>query len=697
MRLPRLLLLPLLFTASCGGGGESGSFPLPLGEASGEGEFSISEWEFAAKREVEVTDLGDSIVLEAALPAQGWSAMGSAGLWSAPRPFASALHRSERVTGGLRHPELDLRLFDGALSALQLDALDPGTYVVTSHAVFVQLEADASPPDGMRFGVELERGLHRGEEWRPVVGGVTGEGLAVWTGEERSVTVAIPPHSALQLYAAVELLGSATEEAPLVLALAIEGKEYWRWEAAPIEGLAGAAHRIALPSEGLEEAELTFTTTGPPARVAIFAPRIVPREAEVARDGPPDLILFLADTFRADNLAAYGGLPDTTPFLDALATRSRFFHRAWAPAAWTLPSQASMFTGLQPVQHGARSTFDVVSGELLTLAEGLRAHGYRTVAVTDSGYVSRNFGFDQGFELFVERRDWNLVETLRVVEELRALEDDRPLFLFIQTFRTHVPYRVGVEENVRVAQLLLRDFSRRVAALGGDGSLSLEEAGARYHELYRRGARGLDAAFAPWFTGLEKSGYFRRGHFLFTSDHGEEFTEHGAHGHGGEHWEERVRIPLFLYGPEIEPRIVDHAATLRDLPRTFAALAGIEPDRAWGGTDLLRLDADRPVRTYSLLPTGENLLTILDGTHKVHLDLDLEHPAGSTLRHVFDLAVDPREQEDLLRQSPTWAERLWRHAESEVAREVIPVVETERTVIDEETRRYLREIGYGGW
>lgn len=164
---------------------------------------------------------------------------------------------------------------------------------------------------------------------------------------------------------------------------------------------------------------------------------------------PPNLILFVIDTLRADRLGSYGNARAATPNLDAFAGEAMLFERAHAPAARTAPSHASLFTSTYPATHGVWNvTFDAAGEQLhprladasITLAEVLRDAGYATAAVADGGWLTRVRGMDQGFETF-DSDNLGVVNRIdRALEWLDERDRDRPFFLFLHTYEVHVPY-----------------------------------------------------------------------------------------------------------------------------------------------------------------------------------------------------------------------------------------------------------------
>jgi len=612
--------------------------------------------------------------------------------WSAPMPdFAGSRNlfglRVEVRGDGTPVEKLDLAHPSGAILAPH--------YTLTSKELILWLPADAQPFARTEVSIFLGRGAPQGETWRAPVEGTIGDGLCVWPGERTAIRCDLPPASALRF----RLAGTRWDEAldPVTYRVRLDGELLFEERRVLDRDRAATTHTLPLPPEGRAGALLEFSVEGRGATTAFLVPVVGPRELD-APPARPDLVLFIADTFRADNLALHGGAPDLTPALDALAARSLRFLEARSPATSTLPAHASLFTGLFPTQHGAINERSVPAS-LPMLAEVLASVGYRTAAITDSGFASRQFGLDRGFQVFDERpySKRKLVDLIEVARAERAADDGRPLFLFVQTYRVHAPYRAGLEES----QVDLRRFNAKVREWvrannrPGQTEEVIEAAHARFREdylaLYHAGVRAFDEALAPWLTELDADGFYERGALVFTSDHGEEFFEHGDRGHGGPAYEERIRIPLLLRGEGIEPGDVLWPCSLTDVGPTLARLAGAAAPAGWIGRSLLTLDSDRPQLHYNENRDGRYLAAFDRGRKLFFEEGDL---ASGALSAAYDLERDPGETRDALAEGAIWPEELrtellplWKL----LGRPAGDAVDTE---VDPALQELLRELGY---
>ena len=488
-----------------------------------------------------------------------------------------------------------------------------------------------------------------------------------------------------------------------------------RWQTIPLPGTGGT---------------LTLAPAGDAAgEVLVVAPSLTRPRAASPR---PDLLVFLADTFRADNLAHAGGDPALTPVLNAWAEGAVTFQRAWSTSSWTLPSQASLLTGLMPLRHGAVYEQLALDERHETLPELLGRAGYRTVAVTEGGFVVPSFGLAQGFEEFVVGPSNDLDATLANLRAVLERGDGRPLFLYLQTFRAHSDYVATDDARAALAGLFAAppttgtwDFRALMERIGtdvgdpdfltplGTNAVMADEvlahpALADLERLYRGGSWDVDAGFGAFLALLEEHG-LEDAPLVFTSDHGEAFGEHGIAGHGNSAFEEQVRVPLVVRAPGMPPHVSDAPASLLDLGPTLCELADVAVPAHWEGRSLvgeLRRDpaaaAARPTAVVAFecpnLPSGLPAeFAVLAGDRKLVGVLDV---AATVLRPdlvAYDLAADPGETHPLtLADGPTWVAELADEAERLVARYRDAHYPAQTIQLTPEAEAELRAMGYLG-
>jgi arylsulfatase A-like enzyme len=214
-------------------------------------------------------------------------------------------------------------------------------------------------------------------------------------------------------------------------------------------------------------------------------------------------------------------------------------------------------------------------------------------------------------------------------------------------------------------------------------------------DLYLGAVHDLDRGFGVFLGMLERRG-LGSAFLLFTSDHGEAFGEHDNLMHGTGVWDELTRVPLLVRGPGLEPRRVPWSATLVDVARTLADMAGVEPAPDWRGASLLRLEEDRPAFLFDCALGGRNhRAAVVDGPRKLLIADEDEAIAEGRALGLYDLSDDPAERENRLGPS-TWTDedRAWlRRALAAVRR---PVVEAATATLDADAAEAMGALGYAG-
>ena len=400
------------------------------------------------------------------------------------------------------------------------------------------------------------------------------------------------------------------------------------------------------------------------------------------RAARPDVALIVVDTLRADALSCYGNPRPTTPHLDALARSGVLFEQALAHAPNTTASHATLFTGLHPGAHGADNTLvdggrpAALEDAFVTLAERLAAAGWRTAAFTDGVALGRAWNLLQGFA----RVECDSAGVAAKIEQALAFldgpDDGRPRFLFVHTYQVHQPYTAPEPWATRFdpdydGPLAAPDRANR-AAWNEHGELPPHDLAADPARLSARDLEHLvalyhgelaytDEALAPLLERLDPGWVV-----AVTSDHGEEFGEHGQVGHR-QLFAETLHVPLILRAPDGPRGVrVRGRVGLLDLHATLLAAAGLDaPD---GALDLL------DVARGGALPERAHFAQRNDSLHlgqraplyrSVRLGpraLIERFESDPPLRLAFDLDLDPAEREPLDVPWDDLAERLARHA-----------------------------------
>lgn len=336
-----------------------------------------------------------------------------------------------------------------------------------------------------------------------------------------------------------------------------------------------------------------------------------------------NVLLVSLDSVRADRVEARRLGKPLAPSLARVAAEGATFTQAYSAYPNTLGSHSTLFTGLAPSEHRMAAVRDAGEDFLLkhgvtNLAGEFRAAGYATAAFTEDAFLSKDFGFDTGFEVFEEgpkgdpfRFPAHARDTVdRTLAWLKS-RPASPFFVFVHSYEAHVPYEPS-PENLRAvvgeeAAGPASPFARRFDGLQSiafhRGTLPLTPADlARIADLYDAEVHGLDAELGRLLAFLDGTGLASSTLVVLLADHGEEFGERAILGHGESLHESGLHVPLLLRLPGTIPAgtRVETPVGLGDVGPTIAELAGIgaifEDTHARSLSASLRgEDIDRPV------------------------------------------------------------------------------------------------------
>jgi arylsulfatase A-like enzyme len=383
--------------------------------------------------------------------------------------------------------------------------------------------------------------------------------------------------------------------------------------------------------------------------IPAFRPRPVPAAGgetlvlEALRGASPDLrgaslVLITIDALRADHTGIEGYGRPTTSALDRFSRDAVTFRRAYAQGVMTFPSVASLMTGRHPsVLHWTHGVGPPLDRKNITLAELLREAGYDTAAVTPHRYFGPRWGLAQGFTRHdnsagVFNKDNRGIVSERMVPKTQKMLAmlEPPFFLWVHFYDPHHHYmprpvnRFG-DRDVDLYDGELADTDRNVGAL-----ITWLEANVR----------------GPAVT-------------VITSDHGEEFGEHGGQFHGTTLYEEVTHVPLLIRAPGLQAREIDSEVSLVDLVPTLLDVLRIGAPPGLSGRSLGPALSGHPL-TGSAPPVfseasqlASKKMVLLGGWKLIH---DTEHDTWE----LYDLTADPGERRNLYHAAPGKAASLRR-------------------------------------
>jgi arylsulfatase A-like enzyme len=421
------------------------------------------------------------------------------------------------------------------------------------------------------------------------------------------------------------------------------------------------------------------------------------------------LILISIDTLRRDHLGCYGYWRDTSPSVDAFRKDAILFDQAIAQGPSTLISHASLFTSLIPQHHGAVHRIPV-SDDLLTLAEVFRSAGFRTASYNGGGRLDSVYGFGQGFETVQSSRfDSRFHDVVKAGTEWLDQHGNEPYFLFLHTYEVHLPYDPPAECLALFPESYSGSLPDKIVPsiandLNGDPRVRPpgkrrnrrqpphDRAQPRYSAAdlahvvrsYDAGIRSMDSAFGELISYLKTRGLYDDTVIIFTSDHGEEFGEHGKVAwHSHTLYDELLRVPLIMKTAHSRDAGATVAFQVRliDVAPTALEAVGVPVPEVFEGVSLLGTIEQDPPESLPAVSLRSPKYTSLrkDGWKWVH-------------RSIFNLKEDPGELHNLARKKPDVEDALHSQLDELVAARDRPT--TAPVTIDPGTQEQLRALGY---
>ncbi len=482
-----------------------------------------------------------------------------------------------------------------------------------------------------------------------------------------------------------------------------ERRSRWRDAEIELDRFAGKRITLSLITSGrtLERIGLAAFERLPEAGMVWSEPIVYSR-----RNPGKTIVLVVLDTVAARHTSLHGYSRPTTPFLSEMGRRGVTFRRALSPSPWTLPSFASLFTGVSPFQHRAGEAADSnpigkrpLEPDYVTLAENLRAASWETRAWINNPYLTRMFGLEQGFSRYIDyatRSRENASEP--AIEDIlrylsRTHSHDR--FLFVHLMDPHAPYSPNPAFRARFSTKSPEGEIRGRKGYELFKSVVLQQIEldadeqAAYRELYDAILSYTDAQVGRIFEALDTSECSQRCMLIVTADHGEEFWEHGTYEHGHTLYDELLHVPLVVYAPGKQAgKEVVEAVSLTDVAQTVLDYAGLDVlteasatsllpylDGGVAGVDGEAASGDRAFVASNLLYGAQRYAVERSGHKYIYNSRGTgkgspRAPRPTPTHELYDLSVDPRESHNIF----TDRAELGLALHEELARHLLPAL-----------------------
>jgi choline-sulfatase len=478
----------------------------------------------------------------------------------------------------------------------------------------------------------------------------------------------------------------------------------WKSHVVDLGDYADQVVRLELRAEGEAGGRLAF------AEPVVAVPEVSQKKLAQAKN----VVVLLIDTLRADKLKPFN--PKTrvkTPHLDAVADEGTVFALAQSPENWTKPSVASILTSLYPASHGAKQDTSRLPDSALMLSEHYKANGFSTATFLANGYVSDKFGFKQGWDHYTNYiREGRVTEAGNVFKEagewIEKHHGDGRFFVYIQTIDPHVPYDppgeflemydardYGGQVKPRMTPVLLERAKKKEITFDASDKRRLEalhDGEISYH----------DNEMGKFIERMKALGLWDDTLFVITSDHGEEFNDHGSWGHGHSTYQELLHVPLLFRQPGAVPAetTVSTVVSTIDIAPTVLELSGTPPMPAAEGVSLAGYfqgqPPARPAVAFSDFLDDRRVITtgrwklVLRGLTADFFDLQ-EDPGEQKVLHVTQYPIAMRYCRVMLGQFLGAKDRArWLEGEQ---REGV-ALESEEADMDDTIREQLKALGY---
>lgn len=430
-----------------------------------------------------------------------------------------------------------------------------------------------------------------------------------------------------------------------------EGPAAARWAdgAWDLAAFAGQAVRIDLVSHA--------------GGVAWAEPRFVVRAPKP--ETPPTrkfehIFVWMIDTFRADKMHALNPKSKVlTPNYDAFAADATRFSWAQVAGTWSLPSQASMLTGVYPRLHKATVHESKIARDVPFVTESLKKAGFRTAMFSANGYVSSKWGFDRGFDenrnLIRENLPNNAEYLWGMAKKWIVPNKAKPQFVYLAVIEPHVIYNPRKEFLAKYWDKPYKGPIKPVLTgiqLGKikQGTLKVNDTDKAYLEaLHNAEITQSDTAFGGFIQDLKDAGLYDTSAVIVISDHGDEFWDHGDCGHAQGAHQELVHVPFIIRAPGLFPtgKAVETDVEAMDLAPTVLQLAGLPVPEGMQGRSVIPLAFDEVSVSpgVGLTQSESTARGMKSGRYR------LIH-SGVARMELYDEIEDPREQQELASQRP---------------------------------------------
>jgi len=381
-----------------------------------------------------------------------------------------------------------------------------------------------------------------------------------------------------------------------------------------------------------------------------------------------NVILLTLDTLRKDVLGCYGG-KGFTPFIDSVQDRCIRFTKAHSPGPYTQAAFPGILTSSYYLEYGRGK---MLSEKRALISESLKRAGVTTAGFHSNPYLSAYFGWNRGWDVFYDSMEDEVDDKVPYIKageinnkvstwlssHIGGIAGYNPFFLWVHYMDVHEPY-VPERKYIDMADPSINLKEEEMFGLFKDVLLKRDVSDRRIVEtlkkLYCAHVREIDDGVREFFAILEKCNVLKDSLIIITSDHGDEFGEHGGLSHDGKMYSELVNVPLIIYEPSREKaEVYDTLVSLLDIPPTIVYLFGLNQVDVFEGCSLLPLE-DYPTKGVFGEAVDKHGSTEKGEEKEVHYycegDLKIIYCERDDSWELYDLNADPKEINNIVETS----------------------------------------------
>jgi len=320
-----------------------------------------------------------------------------------------------------------------------------------------------------------------------------------------------------------------------------------------------------------------------------------------------NIIIITIDTLRADMLGAYGKA-SLTPFTDSLMDKMIVFKTPFATGPYTQASFQGILASEYYLEYGKEKK---LNKDKTLISEPLKNAGIFTAAFHSNAYLSYFFGYNKGWEVFYDSMSDDVTDMYPFIRGndinkkakgfLNNFSFSKPLFLWVHYMDVHEPYIAEdsylskIDPSLKLSKDEMFKLFKEVILKRDISDASTVET---LKKLYMAKVAETDQYLKELFEVFDQKGLLDSSTIIITSDHGDEFSEHGGLSHDGKMYKELIHVPFLVYDKSYSSTVIDTPVSLIDIPPTICDIMGVGPAPSFKGRSLYPFEDVLPHTLY---------------------------------------------------------------------------------------------------